>query len=150
LTTIACNREALYGDLQFTNNVTGNKWKGKTKVYKFKANPATYAECDFIVGFCGSASDIVEIATFFTHPEMFDKQPRVRGISGLVLTANKDIYIFDDYGKWLAMDVDFAAIGSGANYAIGAMENGASPRDAVRAAMKHDAFTGYGTKGYSW
>lgn len=138
----------MYADLQFTNMDSGNKWKGKTKVYKFKAKPDTYAFCDFIVGFCGNASDIVTISSYFEFPEMFDKPPKTKGISGLVLTADKDIFVFDDYTRWLAVNEPFAAIGTGANYAIGAMSSGKTPKEAVRVAMKHDAFTGFGVKGY--
>jgi hypothetical protein len=150
LTTIACNRESLYGDLQYTNNVNGNKWKGKTKVFKFKAHELTYPECDFIVGFCGTASDVAEISTYFEFPEMFSKLPKGRGASGLILTENRDIFIFDHYSSWLAVAEPFLAVGSGASYAVGAMAAGATPREAVRIASKSDAYTGMGVKGYSW
>jgi hypothetical protein len=150
LTTIATNREELWGDLQYTNNTNGNKWKGKTKVFKFKANELTYPHCDFIVGFCGTASDVAEISSFFEYPEMFKKPPRGRGASGLVLTENRDIFLFDHYSSWLAVAEPFLAVGSGASYAIGAMAAGATPKEAVKIAMKSDCYTGMGTKGFRW
>jgi ATP-dependent protease HslVU (ClpYQ) peptidase subunit len=150
LTTIAVNRECMWGDKQFTNLNTGNKWKGATKVYRFKAHPDTYAHCDFIIGFAGTAADMVTLANFFEYPDMHAKAPRVKGIMGLVLTEKKDIFMFDDYTKWLLMKEPFAAVGSGADYALGAMAAGKSPKEAVQIASKLDAFTGLGVKGYSF
>lgn len=139
----------MYGDLQFTNNANGNKWKGKTKVFKFKAHELTYPECDFIMGFCGSAADLAEVATFYDYPELHKRPPKGRNLSGLVLTANREIFVFDHYSTWLRVNQPFLAVGTGSTYAIGAMAMGASPKEAVRAAMKHDIYTGYGTKGYA-
>lgn len=149
MTTIACNREALFGDRQFTNDRTGNKWRGNTKVYRYKAN-LVYPDADFIVGFCGSASDMVTVSNYFEHSDMFDRPPRIRGISGLVVTAKREIFLFDDYTRWLLVKEPFAAMGTGADYARGAMSMGADPKEAVRIAMKHDAYTGFGVKGYSF
>lgn len=149
MTTIAVNKEEIYGDRQFTNTVTGHKWKGKTKVYRFTAHPDTYSACDFIMGFAGSASDIVTISSYFEFPDMFGKPPRVRGCTGVVLTAKRDIFVFDDYTKWLLVDEPFHAIGSGAEYALGAMAAGKSPREAVKIASSKDCYTGFGIKGYS-
>lgn len=138
----------MYGDLQFTQPSNGFKFKGSTKVYKFDAHELTYEDSDFIVGFAGTASDIITVTTFFLAPEMFLKRPpRVKDLSGLVLTAKGDLFLFDDYTKWLAIKEPFAAIGSGAQVALGAMHAGASPKEAVKVAMKHDAFTGMGIKG---
>lgn len=136
----------MYGDRQFTNHNSGNKFKGTTKVYSFRAHEDGYPE-DFIVGFAGAASDIVTVVSYFTSPEKFKSPPRVRGLSGLVLTASQNIFMFDDYQKWLAVDQPFYAIGSGSAYALGAMANGASPKEAVKAAMQHDSYTGMGIKG---
>lgn len=134
--------------MQYTNNVTGNIWKGKTKVYRFKASPDTYNDCDFIVGFCGNASDVITICNYFNFPELFKTPPRVRGCGGLVLTAERDIFMFDDYTKWLIVNEPFHAIGSGSPYALGAMAQGASPKEAIKIASKQDAYTGLGIKGY--
>ena len=149
MTTIAVNKDAMACDLQFTNLNTGYKFKGKTKIHKFRAHPDTYGACDFMVGFCGQASEMIIIASFFENPDAFDKAPKAN-CSGVVLTAKKDIFIFDDYRKWLIVNLPFTAVGSGAAYALGALDNGASPKEAVKIAMKHDAYTGYGAKELSW
>ena len=150
LTTVVCNKQEVYADLQFTDTRDGSMWKGKTKVFRFKANPLTYEYSDFIIGFAGSASDIVSVSTFFEFPELHKNPPKVRNLTGLVLTEDAKIYTFDDYTKWLAINQPFAAIGTGAGYALGALESGLSPKEAVKIAMKHDAYTGMGVKGLSW
>jgi hypothetical protein len=137
-------------DLQMTNMVTGLKWKCKTKIYKFEAHPLTYSECDFMIGFCGAAGDTISIVEYFSMPDLF-KPPRVRNLTqGLVLTANKEIFIFDDYTKWLVADTPYASVGSGSAVAIGAMASGATPREAIKIASKHDTYTGLGTKVFNW
>lgn len=134
----------MYGDLQFTG--ANNKFKGTTKVYQFKGHPDTY-HCDFIVGFCGVAAEIVPAVSYFSNPDQYKRPPKSK-ISGLVLTAEQNIFIFEeDYTKWLAINQPFFAMGTGSTYALGAMEHGASPKEAVKSAMKHDPFTGMGIKG---
>lgn len=148
ITTIACNNEELYGDLQYTNNNTGGKWKGKTKVYRFDSTEL-YSE-PFFVGFSGSANDVISIVHYWSNPEAFgNKPPKVSGCAGLVLTQSGDIFLFDHYAKWLRVDQPYMAIGSGQSYALGAMAAGKSPREAIRIASKHDSYTGMGIKGYS-
>lgn len=133
-------------DLQFTNTASGNKWKGKTKIYKFSPHPDTYPVCEFIVGFAGSASQIITIAEFFSAPDNFNKAPKVGPCLGLVLTAKGQIFMFDDYTKWLAVNEPYHAIGSGSDYALGAMALGATTKEAVKIASKHDSYSGMGVK----
>lgn len=139
----------MYGDKQFTNMNTGNKFKGDTKVYRYKAHERTCSH-DFIVGYAGTANDIVTINSWYSYPDLFDNPPRPpRQITGLVLCSDGDIYTFTDYMKWLKVDQPFHAIGSGMDYAIGAMAAGMSAKEAVKLAMKHDCYTGMGIKGFS-
>lgn len=150
MTTIACDRKELAGDLQFTEQGSGFKFKGKTKIYKFAAHPTTFDDCDFMVGFAGTASNIITVAEFFTLPETFPRPPKVKGLSGLVFTKKGDLFIFDDYDKWLIVNERYAAIGSGGAIALGAMSAGKSPTEAVKIAGKHDAYTGFGIRTLSW
>ena len=122
------------------------KTKCKTKVYKFQPHELHFEFEPFIVGFCGTASEIVDIVDFYTSPEVYKDMPRTRNLSGLVLTQSGKIFQFDRPDKWLAVSAPFAAMGSGACTALGALHCGASPRDAVNAAMKVDPFTGLGVK----
>jgi ATP-dependent protease HslVU (ClpYQ) peptidase subunit len=137
----------MYGDLQYTNNNTGGKWKGKTKVYPFN-NPDIYPE-PFIAGFSGSANDTITIVHYWTAPEKFTRPPAVKGCGGLVLTQSGDIFIFDNYTRWLKVEEPHAAIGSGQQIALGAMEAGATPKEAIKIASKKDSYTGFGVKGFN-
>lgn len=127
-------------DLQFTEG--NKKWKGKAKIFKFNANPKTW-ETDFMIGFAGTASSIIAVAEYFTYPDT-TKPPRVKGLSGIVLTRNGDLFAFDDYDMWLKMDEKFAAIGTGAGLALGAMHAGMTPKEAVKIAGQRDIYTGMG------
>ena len=144
MTTIAVNKDSLYGDLQYTNG--SYKFKGNGKVFKFKAHPLI-CESDYIAGFAGSANDLIDVKHFFEDPE--SKPPRARELYGLVLTMEGKMYRFDNYKRWFELNEPYSAIGSGRDFAMGAMALGASPKEAIKIASKHDVFTGMGVKGYS-
>ena len=131
-------------DLQFTQG-DKVKWKGKTKIFKFKAHPDTYPDCDFIIGFAGRADDVMTAVQFFSEPDSFKKIPGI-AIDGLVLTEQGNIYAFNSLSRWLKMDEKYAAIGSGSTFALGAMDSGATPKEAVKAASKRDPYSGMGIK----
>ena len=133
----------MYGDLQMTNGTY--KFKCSGKVFRFKAHPNTCAH-DFIVGFAGTADDMLEVKYFFDDPDK--KPPVAKGVYGLVLTERGEIYRFDNYKRWIETNEPFSAIGSGRDFALGAMAAGLSPKEAVKVAMTKDTFTGMGIKGY--
>ena len=122
------------------------KTKCKTKVYKFEPHELHFEYERFMVGFCGTASEIVDIVDFYERPDLYDHMPKTRNLSGLVLTESGKIFQFDRPDKWLAVEAPYAAMGSGACAALGALHMGASPRDAIKAATKIDPFTGMGIK----
>ena len=144
MTTIVCNKEEMACDLQMTLGI-GTKVKTKTKIFYIPAHELHHPE-DFLVGFAGTASDIIDVVDYYMNPELYKSIPRTKGLSGLILTKSKQIYMFDTPGKWLAVTSPYHAIGSGNHAALGAMSVGASPKDAVLAATKVDPFTGMGTK----
>jgi len=132
-------------DLQMTVS-QAMKVKCRTKIYKFNPHELHFSIEPFMVGFCGNASEIVDVVDFYSRPEVYSGMPKVRNLSGLVLTESGKIFTFDKPQAWLAVDAPFAAVGSGALTALGALHTGASPKEAVLAAMKVDPFTGMGTK----
>lgn len=135
-------------DLQMTqhNMIT---WKIKTKVFQFNAN-AAYPDADFIVGFAGTANDLMEAVDYFSNPEDYKKAPKLANLTGLVLTSKGGIYMFDRVDRWLLIDTPYAAIGSGSLYALGAMESGKTPKEAIKVASKWDPYTGMGIKAHSF
>ena len=129
---MACDRQFTYADV--------SKFKGKTKI--FKVNSPKF-EWPFLIGFSGNADQFMQVLDFLESPED-ERMPRVRGVTGLVLTATKKIYTFGNTGDWIQIDQPYFSIGSGSLTALGALHAGASPLEAVKAASKVDPFTGMG------
>jgi 20S proteasome alpha/beta subunit len=81
------------------------------------------------------------IAAYFGTPSQVPVE-----CSGYVVDGSKLMMVGhdDETGIWKQdLDLDNPdAIGSGAPYALAAMDMGASPEEAVRAAMKRDIYTG--------
>jgi ATP-dependent protease HslVU (ClpYQ) peptidase subunit len=143
MTTIVCNKEEMSGDLQYTFN--DQRFKGRSKLFKFGPFPGL-CDTDFIVGMAGTASQMMLLAEYFSLGGV-TPPPKIKGLTGLVLTAKKEIYLFDDYRVWLRMFDPFASIGSGSSIAKGAMSvAGTSTAEAVKIASKYDVYTGMGVK----
>ena len=145
MTTIVCSRSEMACDLQMTIHQQF-KVKAKTKIYLIEPHDLHFAHESFIMGFCGSATEIIQVVDFYERPELYKDIPRTKNLQGLVLTKSGKIFQFDTPSQWLAVEGNFAAMGSGAPSAYGALHVGASPKEAVQAAMKVDPFTGMGTK----
>jgi hypothetical protein len=149
MTTIACNKYEIAGDLQYTDTNNNSKFKGSPKVFRFEPHKDTYPVCPYYVGFCGTAQDLIMIAEFFSMPDAFPKPPKnSKTLMGLVLTEKGDIFTFDSYDRWLPVKESFYAIGSGMGIASGAMAAGATPTEAIKIASKQDIYTGMGVKTY--
>lgn len=145
MTTIACSKTEMACDLQMT--VSGvMKVKAKTKVYLIEPHDLHFTHEPFIMGFCGAATEIIQVVDFYERPELYKGIPRTKNLQGLVLTKSGKIFSFDNPSQWLAVEGNFAAMGSGAPSAYGALHMGATPKEAVQAAMKVDPNTGMGTK----
>ena len=147
ITTIAVTKFEIGSDLQYTENT--RKWKGRPKVFHFKANPNSYPHSDFYVGFAGRASDIIDVAEFFSRPDEIKPPRPSNNLRGAVLTAEGSIFTFEDYRKWIAIDSPYYAIGSGAEFALGALAMGASVKEAIKVASNNDSHTGMGYKIYT-
>ena len=135
-------------DLQMTQ-ANAIKWRCKTKVYQFDGHEDTYP-VDFMIGFAGTADDIITAVEFFKNPDSFKSCPNIRGLTGLVLTVKKEIFMFQHIAKWITVNEPFSAIGTGSIAALGAMHSGATPREAVQAATKIDPFSGMGIKEFTF
>lgn len=93
-----------------------------------------------IVGCAGNATDRIAFCKWLIEG---GKPPRIRKdeFAALVLRQDGEIEYFDDTCIPLPAEAPIA-IGSGREIAIGAMEAGASPKDAVHIAAKRDPHTG--------
>jgi ATP-dependent protease HslVU (ClpYQ) peptidase subunit len=93
---------------------------------------------------CGGAGDLAWVQGFqrwFLEGEEGDPPPLDDASKGLIIRPKKPIEMFEEFGaiEWTS---PFVAIGSGKEFALGAMYVGATAEQAVRAAMVLDPFTG--------
>lgn len=136
-------------DRQFTTNGVV-AWKGPTKIYKFKAHPDTYAACDYIMGFAGNADGMMQAIDFFHNPDSYKQCPKLNNMTGIVLTAQGDIFTYDNPQRWMAVSDDYFSIGSGSIFALGALAAGADLKTAIKIASERDPYTGMGIKILTW
>ena len=149
MTTIAVNTSSMACDLQFTH-ASGLKFKGKTKV--LYVGPEVCNEMfkceEAYIGFAGNSSDIGEIVTWFC--DVSEKPPKCRDIEMLLLNEKGKIFHSTNLRNWIAVDNKYFSIGSGMEYAMGAMAAGKTPIEAVKIAGQLDKHTGMGYKSYSF
>lgn len=141
MTTIAATKFQIAGDRQANHN-GGLKFKIPNKLASFYS-PILY-KVPFHVGLCGNIKDFPEVWDFFRDPTTHKKSPSLRKGEGLVLSEDGKLWTFSNASNWFRIDQDYYAIGSGMNFAMGAMADGASAYDAVKIAAKLDPSTGMG------
>jgi hypothetical protein len=147
MTTIAVNKYAMACDLQFTHS-GGIKFKGKTKIIDLKPEvaKAIFGVNRAFIGFCGNADIWGEIVSWYDSPG--EKLPKTKGIELLLLTDKQKIYHGTTLSNWMEICEPHFSIGSGMHLALSAMQIGATPKEAVKAAAKYDPNTGMGVKEY--
>lgn len=139
---MACDLQGTIGEQQ--------KLKMHTKIYKFNPHPLTYPKCRFMIGFAGSVDDIITVSDFFYNPEGYADSKHSGSVQGLVLTEKGEMFYMTTPDKWLKLKDKVFAIGTGATTALGALNVGASPKEAVLAACKVDPFSGMGVKTFKF
>lgn len=144
MTTVAANRTTIASDLQFTYGNT--RFKGKTKIFDFPKPKAQFLlKTDRVLaGVSGSATQIAHLVEWLHDGETTSKPPKIKKLELLCLTAEGKLYWGDGVTSFLQIDEPFWAIGSGMDFAIGAMKQGATPLEAVKVASKSDVNTGLG------
>jgi 20S proteasome alpha/beta subunit len=131
MTTIVCNTRYMAGDTLLTSDI---KSHGQ-KVFKYRGN---------CVGISGTYVDCIVFINWWKKGAK-KSPPEMKEVEALVLTADGRILCFDQHESFYEMKDDYAAIGSGAAAALGAMHMGADPKKAVQVASKIDPGTGYKT-----
>jgi len=139
MTTIAYKDGVLAAD----RAISGSGHVGTTrKVWKRKSDGA-------LVGGCGEVATLQRWAEWFlagergTAPNLGTDDDSASQM--LVVRPNGKVEDHGRYGKAM-YEAPYHAIGSGSDYALGAMAFGATARQAVAAAMKHDHCTGSGVQ----
>lgn len=141
MTTIAVNKNQIAADRQATHN-GGLKFRVSNKINKFD-NP-TFYNTTFYVGLVGNIDNFAPVLQYFLDPSTFKECPVLKKGEGIILTQDNQIYTFYAPNIWTLVDQPFYSIGSGMNFAMGAMSAGLSPYEAVKIASKLDPMTGMG------
>lgn len=130
MTTIATDGQTMAGDGLVTS---GNVIFGSNIVKVFQLKDGRLA------GICGSAYHAGPFCEWLNQggepPELDDN------FEALVLMADGSCRSYDHKGRWIAEELP-TACGTGREFALAAMDLGASPEEAVEAAAKRDTCTG--------
>jgi ATP-dependent protease HslVU (ClpYQ) peptidase subunit len=95
-----------------------------------------------ILGFAGNGYNWEPVIDYFKSTAKNKKWPTISGNSSiLLLEPNGRCLLYDNEGRSFERTVP-VAIGSGWQFALGAMDNGASVEEAVLIASKRDLATG--------
>jgi ATP-dependent HslUV protease subunit HslV len=95
-----------------------------------------------IVGFAGNGYNWEPVIDYFNSAEKKKKWPHITGSSSiLLLELDGRCVLYDSDGRAFERSIP-VAIGSGWQFALGAMDVGASVEDAIKVASKRDLATG--------
>lgn len=130
-------------DHQYTHG-GGLKFKGAHKMLVLEKEVALafFDAKKAIVGYSGSADSIGSVFAWLSNP--VDKPPKVRNSELIVLTSNKQIYTSYNLGGWIFVDKPYYSIGSGSQFALGALAIGKGASKAVEIASGLDPGSGFG------
>jgi len=137
MTTIAWDGKTLAADRQFNHSGTPI---AKTKIHTCISNVDMRIK---IFGCAGDSFDAMALKEYWKGER--NLAPAITDLEIMVIDNTKKIYIVTE--KMIFHEVEdkpFYAIGSGADYAIGAMAMGATAKEAVEIASKFDIHTGMG------
>jgi ATP-dependent protease HslVU (ClpYQ) peptidase subunit len=139
MTTViaVCNPPAMYADKRLS---TGN---GTATCMKLTYVVEAY--CRAIVGLAGDAGEAQRfiawlVAHGFNTDEEF-KRAKGKHFELLVLLDTGELRYYEDGNDYFRIENTVFGIGSGAAFAIGALEAGASPERAFQIAAKRDSAT---------
>lgn len=145
ITTIAVNKNEIACDQQVSHS-SGYKLKIKSKIHYFY-NTLIYPK-PFYIGFAGSLDEAHSVLEWLNSPT--EKPPRTKMNEFIILTEDKKVFTFINPLRWIPIEEPFYAIGSGGQFALGALHAGSTPKEAVVIASKCDSGTGLGVKVFSF
>lgn len=134
MTTIVWDGRMMVGDRQSTWGTTPTLTR---KVYRV-SHPE---HGSWVFGSCGSTADCQAFARWANGNEQV---PKFTDLRVLAVNEKGEVWTFSHEGNWAQIGTEQWAIGSGADYALGAMAYGATALEAVQIAAKLDVNTGFG------
>lgn len=104
-----------------------------------------------LIGGCGSVSIVSEYMAWFLAGER-GKAPTLgeddkHDAEMIVVRPGRKVFLYDRTGKY-QLKAKCIAMGSGCEYAYGALEMGADAVEAVKVAIRRDAYSGGGVNAY--
>lgn len=128
MTTIATDGKSMAGDTQTSN---GKIWGFGPKVFRTKDGK--------LFGTCGDTAQCIKFRRWMM--EGGECPDFAENFEAMILNPDGSVDWFDDDCEMVRV-MSPMAIGSGAEFAVGAMEAGASPEQAVEIAARRDTGTG--------
>jgi ATP-dependent protease HslVU (ClpYQ) peptidase subunit len=132
VTTIAAKGGMVAADSQITGN--GGSRKGRVRKLVRLSDGSIF----------GGAGNYCAVRRLFQWADTgFEgkRPPKTQDAECLLIRADKSVWCLDGQGDPYEVEGDFHAIGSGGDYALGAMAMGADPLKAVRVAAEFDPMT---------
>lgn len=130
MTTIAWRPDEIAGDTAiFENNtIIGHM----TKVIR--------ASLYTLAGGAGTFSEVLAFLEWVKKGGA-GQWPKLNDETTCIVGYERTLYVYDATGRTKLVNCPYYAIGGGGDFATGALAYGASAKEAVKIAMKHDAFT---------
>jgi hypothetical protein len=128
MTTIVATLDSIYAD----RKVTGLPMHRTTKIQRINGS---------LYGGAGSAEQIQKMFVWFANPDMkpdWKFEPDFH----ILQVSHQGIFFWGCEMVALPIPLPHYAVGSGSEYAIGALECGAPPDQAIKIASKYDPYTG--------
>lgn len=145
MTTIVVDRKTLSmaADRQMTHS-DGHMVECASKVKKLTSKDGRRV----LMGSCGDAIWAAqfedEFAKLFVNGESGKRNWKGSDFNTLVLYEDHDLVFYNNSGIPLLIKSPYFGIGSGANFALGALHHGSSLKEAINIASRCDANTGFG------
>lgn len=129
MTTVVATRTHMAADTFFTDGSRG------TKIRRVGRS---------LIGYCGPVYQAIEFIAWVEAgmrgaPPLKDKDKSDH--VGFVLLNSSGLYQMEGRGTLMPVDAEYWAIGSGADYAVGAMAAGATVEEAIEIAARYDPAT---------
>lgn len=128
MTTIIATVESMASD----RRVTGGPMFKCTKIARIKGS---------LYGGAGDMAQILKMFEWFKNPDMkpdWKFQPEFE----ILQLSPEGLFLWGSEMIAIPVGMPYYAIGSGAAFALGALECGAPPNEAIRVAHKFDPYTG--------
>jgi hypothetical protein len=125
------------------NHTGGWQFQGGPKMLELSKEVAEhiFSAKKAIIGGAGDASSLGNAWEWLTDPSQ--KPPRLKNSVEFVALTSNGLYTSFNLINWIAVDQKYYAIGSGMNFAAGALASGKSAVKAVEIAMKWDPSTNF-------